>query len=207
MQIILLRHGESEANVAGLLSSNTSDPYRLTPKGVKQIKDAVKLIPNPLDAIYVSPLKRTIHTAEVVSDYLEITPPKVKLEDRVKEIDYGVYSGHPNNAKLDRIREAQVLGDTMTRFGESGENKCDIEYRLYSFLIHILETYPRNAAVLVISHGSIVNWLERILEVDAVNHELKNTNVVNGDVRFHKLTKQRLQGLYKQRDEISRRET
>ncbi|MEO5948882.1 MAG: histidine phosphatase family protein [Candidatus Saccharimonas sp.] len=200
MKLLLLRHGESEANAAELLSSKPSDPYGLTGKGIKQVKDATHKLHGHIDCIYISPLKRTLQTADIVATTLGDAPRTI-IDDRIREIDYGIYSGHPNNPELDVVRKAQVEGDYHVRFGVNGENKYDIELRLYDMLIELLETYTNDQTVLLISHGSITGWLERI--IFAVSRDRKEHKAVqNGDMRKYELSTMYIPALDKLRSEL-----
>lgn len=67
MRIYLLRHGESEANVAGVISDDPSKTYHLTPMGIAQAEVAAEeLLDVPFTHIYVSEHLRTRETAEVL---------------------------------------------------------------------------------------------------------------------------------------------
>jgi broad specificity phosphatase PhoE len=200
MKIVLIRHGESEANVAGLLSSKPSDPYGLTNLGVEQVKHAAELITENIDMAYVSPLKRTLQTADIVIDRLK-DKPVVRVDNRIKEIDYGIYSGKRNNADLDKTRELQVGGNYEIRFGKNGENKYEILRRLYGFLTEVIESSRSNTTVLLVSHGSITGWLERII-IEITSSDKKHTSVSNGDVRKYKLLKKHLPNLHKLADDL-----
>lgn len=67
MRIWLLRHGESEANVAGLISDDPRLPHSLTPTGIAQARAAAEALREvPFARIYVSEHLRTRQTAEVL---------------------------------------------------------------------------------------------------------------------------------------------
>lgn len=187
MKIILVRHGESTANVVGLLSSLPSDGVVLTEYGRAQVEGMASHIRGKIDAVYVSPLSRTLETADILfRNWSE--QPKKKIDARIGEINYGKYSGQPNNSRLDAVREAQVAGDYLTRFGDSGENKIEILMRLYDFLIEVIGDYPSSARIIVVSHGSITGWLERIilaLNADKSEHR----HVANAEFRTYTLRK------------------
>lgn len=184
MKLLLVRHGESTANANGVLSSYPGDEVFLTELGRVQARQLSLKLSDPINFVYVSPLKRTIETAEIV---FENRTGDISIDPRIKEVDYGNYSGHPNNAELDSIREMQVQGNYMVRFGGSGENKLDVLNRLYDFLIDVLGSHEEGATVLAVTHGSIISRIESIL-VDA-GVVKKQNGVKNAEIREYALQK------------------
>lgn len=135
----------------------------LTEKGIKEVKDSINLLPKSIDKIYVSPLPRTIETAHLVYEKYKTT--EVIIDNRLREINYGKYSGKKNNEELDNIRLQQINGDYFTKFGDYGENKFEIELRLSTFLKDISTENSSNSTILIISHGSITSYMKRILNL------------------------------------------
>ena len=132
------------------------------------------------DRLTASTLIRTRETADIVTSSLgiELAP---ELNSSIREIDYGMYSGQPNNATLDDTRTKQSAGNYNIRFGETGESKFDIEVRLLVFIKELLIKHSPSDSVLVITHGSIVNWMDRIIaqiEGSAVDRK----QIKNGDM-------------------------
>lgn len=65
MRLWLVRHGETEANVAGLYSGHAPTP--LTEKGIAQAQTLNNLLRNvPFDNVFCSELERARHTARLV---------------------------------------------------------------------------------------------------------------------------------------------
>ncbi len=90
----LLRHGQSEANVRGIVASqlaNAKDAYGLTMKGRaevgKSVGDAASdLCRHPPVVIFASPFLRTRQTAAIAGTILDVTP---KMDARLRERDFG----------------------------------------------------------------------------------------------------------------------
>jgi alpha-ribazole phosphatase len=83
--LILVRHGRTAANAAGLLIGRLDLP--LDEVGVEQAAALAKAV-GPVDRIITSPLLRTRQTAEPFG----MTP---EVDDRWIELDYGSLDGHP----------------------------------------------------------------------------------------------------------------
>ena len=96
--IILVRHGQTEANAAGLLQGRVDLP--LTELGRRQAAAAAGVVP-PGARIVSSPLRRAVQTAEVLAaaagggDRTSASRPAVTVDDRWIELDYGEYDGRP----------------------------------------------------------------------------------------------------------------
>ena len=89
MELILVRHGESEGNVEDRLQGQLE--YPLTEKGVHQAKvTARRLLDHPVTAIYSSSVGRALATAEIIGKALSIP---VLIESALKEYDFGSLSG------------------------------------------------------------------------------------------------------------------
>jgi len=88
MFLYCVRHGESTYNVEGRLQGQ-SDLPRLSPLGVRQSEAVAAVLRSlPIDAIYASPLRRAMETAEVVADALRL---EIRPDDRLKEVNVGIF--------------------------------------------------------------------------------------------------------------------
>jgi broad specificity phosphatase PhoE len=85
--LVLLRHGESTANAAGLLLGRTDAP--LTEKGERQAAALAALL-GPVVRVVSSPLARARDTAAALGLGLP-----VEIDDRWVEVDYGEHEGRP----------------------------------------------------------------------------------------------------------------
>ena len=98
------------------------------------------------------------------------------------------YSDRLMNAKLDETRKKQIAGDYFIRFGEYGDNKFDIENRLTNFLLDVYNNNEKNNTVLIVSHGSIISYMKRILNVKS-EHLKKGKIDIFDDIDFNNLFK------------------
>lgn len=182
MNLIFMRHGEATDNVKELISDKEIYWSLLTEDGIKAVKESVEYLPNNIDVMYVSPLPRTIETAHYVFE--KYSTINVIMEDRIREIQYGKYSHCKNNEELDEVRKKQIAGDYYVRFGDTGENKLDIEIRLSNFLFDVSKTNYNN--VLIVSHGSVISYMKRLLNIKS-SHIQKGKVEIFNDVNFDDL--------------------
>jgi len=90
MTVILLRHGRSTSNTAGVLAGR-SEGVDLDDKGREQAVGLVDRIGElPIRAVVCSPLLRCRRTVEPLAEALCLEP---LIEDRLAEVDYGEWTG------------------------------------------------------------------------------------------------------------------
>jgi probable phosphoglycerate mutase len=88
--IIFLRHAQAKNNVERVLAGRSTG-IPLTEFGVQQAEKIAHFLgPLKISAIYSSPIERAVHTAEIVSDKLNL---HYEIDDRLTEIDMGIFSG------------------------------------------------------------------------------------------------------------------
>ena len=90
MTLLLVRHGESEGNVRGLIQGQLDLP--LTEVGRAQAKAVAERLKSEggADRIVASPLARAFETSQAIARALDLP---VTTDDRLKEYDFGDVSG------------------------------------------------------------------------------------------------------------------
>ncbi len=90
MTVILLRHGRSTSNTAGVLAGR-SEGVDLDDKGREQAAGLIDRIGDlPIRALVSSPLLRCRRTLEPLAEALCLEP---LIEERLAEVDYGEWTG------------------------------------------------------------------------------------------------------------------
>ena len=151
MRLILLRHGETEANRNEIIMGQTNDP--LTERGVQQAKKAaLRLKDEKLDKIYVSDLKRTMDTAKEVIAY----HPNAELiyEPLLREVQGGEFEGMPYGSVSRAAEKAGIPREDFKPKG--GESLKDFKARVQKFL-DIIAKKDMGKTVLVVTHGGIIS--------------------------------------------------
>lgn len=92
--VILVRHGRTTANAAGILAGRTAG-VRLDAVGRAQAeRTAARLADVPLAAVVTSPLERCRQTSRIIVEHQADAPP-VRIEAGITECDYGQWQGRP----------------------------------------------------------------------------------------------------------------
>jgi probable phosphomutase (TIGR03848 family) len=88
--VILLRHGRSTSNTAGVLAGR-SEGVDLDDKGREQAAGLIDRIGDlPIKAVISSPLLRCRRTVEPLAEALSLEP---LIDERIAEVDYGEWTG------------------------------------------------------------------------------------------------------------------
>lgn len=151
MQILLIRHGESEADLLDVHEGRADFP--LTEKGMEQVhKMAARVKAEfPPEFIWASTLQRAAKTAEVLA---ETIGRPVEYLDALREHDNGDIAGKP-------LAEVEFPFHALQheKIGTFGESKLEFRARgeqVFSFIKHNSEQYQRIA---IVSHGGMISRL------------------------------------------------
>jgi len=160
MQVVIVRHGLSEANKRGVVSGHLDTV--LTKEGKNQAqKLADRLAGLDIDVIYSSPLKRATETALPLAERLN---KEIDIDRRLMELDWGSFEGKPNR-EFEKVfgADGRAILDTykydFTPFG--GESSAQVKARVKSF-VDDLKKQPHER-VIIVCHGGIVRWLHFLI--------------------------------------------
>ena len=172
MKIYLIRHGESLANL-GLVSADFSmdNQNSLSQKGENQIRAIIPAFQNcNIMRIFSSPMKRAVKSSEILQSSL-VNKPKIMIDNRLKEIDYGIFTDDRDNPEMQNIAKKQIAGDQEIRFG-GGENIREILERFLDFLVD---------EIIVFSHGRLLSIVSKKIE-ELCQKEIKKTKIENASI-------------------------
>lgn len=156
-ELLLVRHGESEPLVPGRpfpLTGGHGDPA-LAPDGLRQAERlGERLSRHPIDAIYVTTLRRTHQTAAPLAARLGLTPI---VEPDLREVHLGewegelyrqrVAEGHPTALAMIREQRWDVI--------PGAESNQSLRTRVRGAVERIVAAHP-DQRVVVVSHGGVI---------------------------------------------------
>ncbi len=149
LKLVVLRHAESEWNPVGRYQG-LLDPD-LTDRGRRQAELLGEALREEgIGVLYSSPLKRTYETARIVASTLGL---EVVKEDRVIEIDHGVWSGLLVEEVKERFADDFALWleePHRVEFPE-GENLAKVYDRVKNF-VEDIKIKHEGETVAVVSH-------------------------------------------------------
>jgi len=151
----VMRHGEADHNLLGMASGHPSDPVHLTERGRAQVlEQTLKLKGNKIDIIFASPFIRTKETAEIIRKGLGLSKDQVLFDERLREIDIGVYN-EGTWAKFHEDFPKTV--EFFDKAPEGGESYATVKGWMMNF-IHDVEIKFKEKNILIITHGGPA-WL------------------------------------------------
>jgi broad specificity phosphatase PhoE len=153
LNIFFLRHGETIASKTGGFCG-TSD-VELTPLGKIMANDfAVAYESVPWKAIFSSPMRRTIATAQPLCDLVGM---EMQLRDGLKEINFGEWEGKTLSEVNKKFHDEYMRWQSEPGWNAPprGERAIDIARRSSEVIEEIEATYP-DGNVLVVSHKATI---------------------------------------------------
>lgn len=150
IRLVVMRHGEAVHNLARLMTSTKSPGIYLTAKGIDQVQgSANKLLTAKIDHIYVSPVYRTLQTAQIVGTSLQIPYQKIQVDERLREQFFGSFE--------DRTYEEYEayfpsIENVYVHAVPEGESGIELFSRTHNFLHHIIRKH-NNETLLLITHA------------------------------------------------------
>jgi len=164
LTLYFLRHGETTFSQSGSYCGFI-DPD-LTAEGDRMAQEfAFSYQKIPLQAIYVSPMKRTIATAQPLCDLVGID---MQLRNGLKELNYGAWEGKtPEYVKENYLDDyIKWMNEPAWNSPTKGERAIEVANRAVSIISEIESTYTEGN-VLVVSHkGTIRVMLCSLLGID-----------------------------------------
>jgi hypothetical protein len=120
--LYLIRHGESHANIDGVISAMATD-RGLTERGLAQVRALAARLETgeiPADALYASTLPRARMTAEIVAAALDLP---VEWNDDLHELRPGEAEGlHVGEVRERFPQVARFIGEPFTPLAPGGES-------------------------------------------------------------------------------------
>ena len=176
MKLFVTRHGETTWNVEWKVSGVTD--VDLTEKGIAQAKSLATALKNEkIDLIIASPLKRAIHTANLINEKLGAS---MEIDARLTEQNYGIYEG------VHRKSEGFLANNRQFAFKyPGGESMMQVGFRVYSLLTEIKEKHP-DKTVLLVTHGGVCRVIKTFFE-DMTNEEYFNYSQDNCALTVYEL--------------------
>lgn len=150
-EIVLVRHAESEANLAGTWQGRGNSA--LSPAGREQVDALTRRVEGrEFDLVATSPLDRAVETAAAFGE-------QVETHDDLTEVDLGTWEGIPVETVASRDRELlrSIYTGGDDRFGAEGERMSEVAARAWAIIDSVAERVgPRGRAV-VVTHGGVID--------------------------------------------------
>jgi broad specificity phosphatase PhoE len=146
--IILVRHGETDANLRRCFAD--SDNIPLTDLGRLQARELAARLSREFrpEVLVSSHFLRARQTSEIIANALGLTPEPIQ---GIHERDFGSLKGHP----YERLGEAASLADPWLWSPPGGESLDDVRRRAMAAIEALRLRYPVREIV-VVTHGAVI---------------------------------------------------
>jgi len=151
-RLLLIRHGANDAHKEGILTGWTPGVH-LNQEGRAQAEAlAQRLASTEIEAVYSSPLERTLETAEIVAAPHNLP---VVVREGLGEVRLGRWTGQ----SLEKLRKRRLwrkvqFVPSMMRF-PGGESFLEVQSRAVAELEHLSSEHPEQT-IAVISHADVI---------------------------------------------------
>lgn len=153
----IMRHGESESNVNGVIDCDGISTNHLTENGKDQVVKSAKLIEDKIDLIVTSPFVRTIETGKILSDEFGVIEQIVDV--RLKEFNLGIFDGKDINEYREKYKDVNI--DTRV---EGGETHRELMQRTLSAWMDLEKNF-KGKNIVIVTHGATGWILEQALSL------------------------------------------
>lgn len=187
-KLYLFRHGETDWNTCQKMQGQADIPLNST--GIKQAKKCAEFLKDKgIEIIYSSPLSRAIKTAEALSN---ITGVKIKLDENLKEMNFGDYDGSKIDDAIATIGE-----NTFYKFRDSknelldmsypnGETKRQVRDRFLKAILNICKNEEKNV-IGISAHGRILREFLFNNDFSGIFSTLKNCECIEAEYEDNKI--------------------
>ena len=152
-----MRHGQSEANVAGVVVSDPAigcQRFGLTERGSEQvIASALQHTGKVFTQVICSDFLRTQQTAQLVADTLGLASPQ--QETGLRERFFGCWEGMSDEHYQDVWQRDQMTEQTT----KDGVEHTEIVLQRGVKVLERLERQYQNQVILLVSHGDMLQIL------------------------------------------------
>lgn len=164
IELILVRHGETDSNIKGTYLGWTD--IELNQKGIEQAyKAKEKLKGTKINAVFSSPLKRAMRTAEIINENLG---QAVIPNEGLKERNFGTWDDLTCQEITEKYPEEYKFytEDWINYCIKDGESSKQAYQRIIGFVQDLIQRHHEGVFLVVTHLGCIRNILAYILELN-----------------------------------------
>lgn len=153
MNILIIRHGESEADLLDVHEGRAD--FELTQRGHMQAEAMASFVKNnyPVNKIYSSTLKRAAQTAKHLSDTVNVP---IVFEEDLMEFNNGLIAGLTKKEADEKYPKIELPIDQAV-YGQ--ESKVEFRNRADKILKKIKDEAADDDVIAIVSHGGMINQL------------------------------------------------
>ena len=184
----VMRHGQSEANVAGIIVSSPTvgcDAYGLTETGKQQAAHSINTSLQLKDNIHIysSDFLRAKETAEIVHKALNGKHP-IHYTPQLRERFFGDLNGLGDN----NYQKVWTLDQTDPNHHQYGVESANQVVTRTRGLIGELESQLKNETILLVAHGDVLQLLQTWFQGVCASQHRQLPHLDTAEIRHLKLS-------------------
>ncbi len=209
LTLVIVRHGQSEANAGGLFTGIMDVP--LTTQGEAEAIHAATLLNEAglwPPYCFSSPLRRALHTADILAAHLHRSPSHIITDWRLAERNYGALTGRTKQSVVAEYGQEQFLAWRRSLDGTPPpmsteqreqyrdapeilgltESLDDVVVRIRSVWANdIWPAIRKEGSALVVAHGNSLRALCSVID-SLTSEEVQALNIPNGQPLVYRLS-------------------
>ena len=177
MKLYVVRHGQTDQNVLGLVQGDTESD--LTEKGIEDAKALQELVASlDIDVVVSSPLRRALDTAKLITNNTK----DIIIDERLIERDFGLSEGKPVDEELTVKYWNFKLNTDINQV----EKIQDLMFRITEFIEDMRNKYE-DKKVLVVAHSAILRAIHYAIngipeDGDLLKIEIPNLRIIEYEI-------------------------
>jgi broad specificity phosphatase PhoE len=177
MKLYVVRHGQTDQNVLGLVQGDTESD--LTEKGIEDAKALQELVASlDIDVVVSSPLRRALDTAKLITNNTK----NIIIDERLIERDFGLSEGKPVDEELTIKYWNFKLNTDINQV----EKIQDLMFRITEFIEDMRNKYD-DKKVLVVAHSAILRAIHYAIngipeDGDLLKIEIPNLRIIEYEI-------------------------
>ena len=177
MKLYVVRHGQTDQNVLGLVQGDTESD--LTEKGIEDAKALQELVASlDIDVVVSSPLRRALDTAKLITNNTK----DIIIDERLIERDFGLSEGKPVDEELTVKYWNFKLNTDINQV----EKIQDLMFRITEFIEDMRNKYD-DKKVLVVAHSAILREIHNAIngipeDGDLLKIEIPNLRIIEYEI-------------------------
>jgi alpha-ribazole phosphatase len=175
MNLFVMRHGRTNYNQLGLCNDDPDADVHLDSTGEQQARAAAEQLRDvALDRIIVSPLPRTLETAEFINRYHHLP---IEVNPAIADICSGF------NGKAVGEYFAAIAHDPLNARVNGGESLLDHKKRVLGFIDWLQTQAQAQENILVVAHEETLRVFVAFFEGNVPDERLRELTIANCEIR------------------------
>jgi probable phosphoglycerate mutase len=183
-QVTMIRHGETEWNVAMRLQGNQDS--NLTERGTKQAELVAEALSRKYFNVFISSDQgRAVKTSNIINKYHNLN---IIFTEKLRERNFGIMEGMTREeiaVKFPEVHKGYLKRKSEYQIPE-GESLAQLYSRVTEVLKNIIDKYKGNK-ILIVTHGGILDCTMRMVFSYSLDLQ-RNFSIYNAAINTFSVT-------------------